>query len=133
MSFLVSLEQEETMIKKHHHLMWSFSKSLVTSFRRPVFVYLVSLAMTSQLFFAGVYFLLEHPDNAQVATFFDSLYYTVTVMTGVGLGDIRSVTTAGRVLSMVMMLTGTAIFVCFTGVLAASILQIESEHMRKKT
>jgi voltage-gated potassium channel len=120
------------MIKNHHKFMLNFSKSLVVSFRRPVFLYLISLATTLQILFAGLFFLLEHPQNVQVKSFFDSLYYTVTVMTGVGLGDILAITTAGRALSMLMMLTGTAIYVSFTGVLVASILQIESEHMKNQ-
>ncbi|OYZ15125.1 MAG: hypothetical protein B7Y39_16630 [Bdellovibrio sp. 28-41-41] len=56
----------------------------------------------------------------------------MTVTTGVGLGDISPKTTPGKALSMVMMLSGTVIFVCFTAVLAASILAIEAEHLKEK-
>lgn len=112
--------------------MWAFTRSFILSLRRPVFIYLTSLALTLQMVFASVFYWVEYGFNKSIETFFDSLYYTITVMTGVGLGDIYPVTTLGRIVSMVMMLSGTGIFVCFTGVLAASILQIESEHFNEK-
>lgn len=120
------------MLRKHHELMWAFTSSVLRSFKRPVFVYLVTLALTAQLGFAFAFFHVEDGSNPAVRTYFDSLYFTVTLMTGVGLGDIHPVTSLGRALSMVMMLSGTIIFVTFTAVLAASILQIESEHFKKK-
>lgn len=108
--------------------MWNFTGSFVRSLRRPVFVYLSSLAVTLQLFFAILFYQAESNVNQNVLTFFDALYYTVTVMTGVGLGDIHPVSVSGRIISIFMMLAGTVLFVSFTGVLAASILQIEARH-----
>lgn len=119
------------MLKKHHRLMWGFTRSALKSFKRPVFAYLVTLVMTAQLGFALVFYYVEFGINPSINSFFDSLYYTVTLMTGVGLGDIHPVTTWGRVVSMIMMLSGTAIFVTFTAVLAASILQAEAEHLNQ--
>jgi len=112
--------------------MWSFTRSFIKSFKRPVFIYMASLAVTAQIFFAAMFYFIEKSVNTSVATFFDALYYTVTVTTGVGLGDIFPLTTPGKALSMVMMLSGTVIFVCFTAVLSASILAIEAEHLKEK-
>jgi voltage-gated potassium channel len=119
------------MIKKHHRLMWDFTSAFVRSLRRPVFVYLVSLAFTAQAIFALFFYLAEVGKNEQVVSFFDAFYFTVTVMTGVGLGDIAPITGMGRFVAMLMMLAGTAIFVAFAGVLAASILDVENEHLNK--
>jgi voltage-gated potassium channel len=120
------------MLKAHHHFMWNFTRSFIKSLKRPVFVYLITLSFTLQILFSALFFHFEQESNVDVGSFFDSLYYTVSVMTGVGLGDIHPVTFLGKVVSMMMMLAGTAIFVSFTGVLAASILQIETEHIRDK-
>lgn len=120
------------MIEKHHKFMWDFSRSFLQSLKRPVFIYLTTLALTAQLFFAFLFYMAESESNSSILTFFDSLYYTVTVMTGVGLGDIYPHTVWGKAISIVMMLSGTVIFVTFTGVLAASILEIESEHQAPK-
>ena len=120
------------MLKSHHQLMWTFTSKLIHCFARPVFIYLVSLSLTLQLFFAAIFFQVESGTNREVATFFDALYFTVTIMTGVGLGDIHPVTVWGKLVSMLMMLSGTVIFVTFTAVLAVFVLEIESEHIKKK-
>jgi voltage-gated potassium channel len=120
------------MIKKHHKLMWGFTSAFVRSLRRPVFVYLSTLALTLQAIFALFFYVAEVEINKGVVSFFDSFYFTVTVMTGVGLGDIAPVTGFGRFLAILMMLAGTAIFVTFTGVLAASILEVANEQNEKQ-
>lgn len=119
------------MFKKHHRMMWNFTNAFVRSLSRPVFAYLMTLAFTLQAIFALFFYLAEAGTNERVHSFFDSLYFTVTVMTGVGLGDISPVTSLGRFIAMLMMLAGTAIFVTFTGVLAASILEVESKQLHK--
>jgi voltage-gated potassium channel len=115
-------------IDKHHKFMWSFTKSLLASLRRPVLAYLTSLSFTMMAGFSALFFYLEGASNLRLESYFDALYFTVTVMTGVGLGDIAPVTYPGKFLAMCMMLAGTAIFVCFTAVLGASILEIEMSH-----
>ena len=90
-------------------------------------IYMVTLSITAQLFFAAIFYWAEVDYNSKLVTFFDSLYFTVTLMTSVGLGDIVPVTSLGRALSIVMMLAGTAIYVCFTAVLAAMIMEADPE------
>lgn len=80
------------------------------------------------LFFSGVIYFFENESNAKIDGFLNALYYTVTVMTSVGLGDIAPVTSAGKIVTMIMMLAGTALFASFTAVLAASIMDIEWRH-----
>ncbi len=113
------------IIDRHHKFMWSFTKVLLASLRRPVIIYLVSLSISFVPILSAAFYAVEHDSNPQIRTFFDSLYFTVTVMTGVGLGDIYPITVAGRLISMVMMLLGTGIFISFTATLSASILDIE--------
>jgi voltage-gated potassium channel len=110
--------------------MLDFTSSFLRSLRRPVFFYLATLAISVQVVFAFLFYQAEVGHNPAVDSYFDSLYYTVNVMTSVGLGDIHPITFLGRVVSMLMMLSSTVIFVCFTGVLAASILEIEAVHVR---
>jgi voltage-gated potassium channel len=88
-------------------------------------IYLTSLSFTVMGLYSAAFYMAEGDLNPNLHTYFESLYFTVTVMTGVGLGDITPVTIMGRIISMVMMLSGTAIFVCFTATLSASIMDIE--------
>ena len=108
--------------------MVSFTRSLLRGLFRPVFAYLLTLSLTLMAgCSAGIYF-LERFKNPGITSFLDAAYYTVTIMTSVGLGDIVPVTTGGRILSMAMMLSGTALFVSFTAILSAVILEIELDH-----
>lgn len=111
--------------------MMSFTRSLLLSLRRPVMIYLTSLSFTLITVFSAAFYLAEHETNEKVASFFESLYFTTTVMTGVGLGDIVPVTMIGRMIAMAMMLAGTAIFVAFTATLSALILDIELQHLKE--
>ncbi len=118
-------------IRKHHRFMLSYTGSLVRALWRPVFTYLLTLSFTVMLICSFGIFYFEEATNGNINSFFDAAYYTVTVMTGVGLGDIAPVTTGGRALSMAMMLLGTAIFVSFTAVLSVTIMEIEVLHQEE--
>ena len=119
-----------TRIKAHHNLMVKFSTKLVASLKRPVFLYLTTLSFTFIGAFSLIFHWAENGVNPNIHEYFDSLYYAVTVTTGVGLGDIVPVTKFGRVLSMVMMFVSTGLYVAFTGLLTALILDIELDHLR---
>jgi len=119
-------------LKKHHDFMWSFTKSFLFSLKRPVFAYLLTLSTSIILLCSGLIYYFEAGQNPRLETPFDGLYYSVTVMTGVGFGDIAPITTAGRILTIGMMLLGTAIFVCYTAVLSVSILEIEMSHFKDR-
>ena len=99
---------------------------------RPVFAYLVTLSLTViACCSVGIYYLERHT-NPGIASILDAAYYSVTIMTSVGLGDIVPMTIGGRILSMMMMLLGTGIFVSFTAVLSAVILEIELDHRARR-
>ena len=57
--------------------------------------------------FAGLLYDVEHSHRPEVlATFFDSLYFCIVSMTTVGYGDIVPVSTGGRALTLLMLLSG---------------------------
>jgi voltage-gated potassium channel len=111
--------------------MLGFTGSLFQALKRPVLAYLVTLSLSLLSVCSLAIYALEHPANPRMHTLFDAAYYTVTIMTSVGLGDIVPVTPAGRALSMAMMLLGTALFVSFTAVLSVVLLEIELQHRAK--
>ena len=123
------------MIKKvrsHHSFMVNYSFLLMKAFTRPAMVFAFFLAFT--MFIASVFgiYYFEHLSNTKITNLFDATYYTVTVFTGVGLGDIYPITTGGRIVSMFIMLTGTAIYVSLTAVVAATILSLEMTSLLKE-
>lgn len=60
--------------------------------------------------YSGLIYQVEHPINAQVfATFFDAFYFSVVTMTTVGFGDVTPISETGRLLTVLMILTGIAL------------------------
>jgi voltage-gated potassium channel len=53
---------------------------------------------------------VEHPVNPdQFSTFLDAIYFSVATMTTVGFGDITPISEVGRLLTVLMILTGIAL------------------------
>ncbi|MFN8791539.1 MAG: potassium channel family protein [Bdellovibrionales bacterium] len=122
------------MIKKihrHHQFMSRYALKLVKSFLRPASLFLGLLAISALMLGSLLFYSFEHEVNNKVETYFDAIYFGVTLMTSVGLGDISPVTVGGKMVAMFMMICGTGIFVSFTAVLATTLIEIEDQQIRE--
>jgi voltage-gated potassium channel len=58
----------------------------------------------------GIIYESQHAINAQIKNYADALYFTVTAVTTTGFGDITLSGTAGRLISVVVMILGVTLF-----------------------
>jgi len=58
----------------------------------------------------GIIYESQHLINPQIANYADALYFTVTAVTTTGFGDITLTGTAGRLISVVVMILGVTLF-----------------------
>lgn len=58
----------------------------------------------------SIVFLVEEGRNEEIKSWFDALYFTVSTLTTTGFGDIVVTDTAGRLLAVVIMVLGVALF-----------------------
>jgi voltage-gated potassium channel len=56
-------------------------------------------------------YMLQHRSNPEIGSYIDALYFTVTTLTTTGFGDITMKDEAGRLLAVVIMIVGFALFV----------------------
>ncbi|MBA83719.1 MAG: ion transporter [Rhodobacteraceae bacterium] len=65
----------------------------------------------------GLIYALQHDINPQINNYADALYFTVTTLTTTGFGDITLTGTAGRMLSVAVMIFGVTLFLRLAQVL----------------
>ncbi|WP_373542358.1 ion transporter [Chamaesiphon sp.] len=59
--------------------------------------------------YSGLIYQVEHPVNPKFVTFFDAVYFAVVTMTTVGFGDMTPTSDAGKLMTVLMILTGIAL------------------------
>ncbi len=60
---------------------------------------------------AAFVYVLQYENNDSIAHYVDALYFTITTLTTTGFGDIILVGNVGRVLSIIIMIVGVALFI----------------------
>lgn len=105
------------------------TRKLLRVFSNSTFIYL-TVAGNGLLFVASfaVYLLEKDTPHAQIKTYFDSLWWGISTITTVAYGDILPQTFAGRLIGIVLMYTGTVLFISFTGVLLSTLTREEVER-----
>ncbi|HCU24835.1 MAG TPA: hypothetical protein DF383_07445 [Deltaproteobacteria bacterium] len=106
--------------RETHRMKWAFI--------HPVFFYLVIVGNALLIFATLIVHVHEKNINPQMPSYFDSLWWGVSTITTVGFGDIVPITRLGRVIGIILMYSGTVLFITFTSLLVTRWLSAEVER-----
>lgn len=82
----------------------------VTRQDSAIFARILFTIFTIIFIYSGLIYQVEHPINSEkFSTFLDAVYFSVATMTTVGYGDITPISQMGRLLAVLMILTGIAL------------------------
>jgi voltage-gated potassium channel len=82
----------------------------INSSDAPILVRILFTLFAIIFVYSGLIYQVEHPVNPkEFNTFLDAFYFSVVTMTTVGFGDVTPITEAGRLLTVLMIITGVAL------------------------
>jgi voltage-gated potassium channel len=93
-----------------------------------VFATVALISFTLTIFASIAILNVEVAPQSNIRTAEDALWWSVTTMTTVGYGDRYPVTPAGRVIAVVLMTAGVALFGTFTGLVASYFMEPEQQE-----
>jgi voltage-gated potassium channel len=99
-----------------------FLAEIFSLIKSPVFILLTVLGNSLIGLFSFIFFWIESGINPKLQSFIDALWWGFATATTTGYGDITPVTVKGKILGILLMLTGTALFAMFTALFAETIL-----------
>jgi voltage-gated potassium channel len=93
-----------------------------------IFARILFTLFTIIFIYSGLIYQVEHPVNAEAfETFVDAFYFSVVTMTTVGFGDVTPISEVGRLLTVLMILTGIAVIPWQLGDLIKQLLKTANQ------
>lgn len=118
--------------EKKHKLIFmslkSFIAEIVILIRSPVFALLTIIGNILIGIFSLAFYFFEQGHNIKIHNYLDALWWGMATATTTGYGDITPVTIQGKILGIVLMLTGMAFFAMFTALFAKTVLNSTSYY-----
>lgn len=118
----------------HHHVinLQVFFKEVKRAFTSPFFIILTIVGNTLIGMTGLLFYLIEEGANPRVNRFMDAIWWCFATATTTGYGDITPVTDAGKVLSILLMLMGLAIFAMYTAFFAEIMITSKTLFISQK-
>ena len=117
-NFIVLCFTSMIIVSTAKNLLFSYRKKLKTnivlSVIRKSLVDEIILALLILVLLCSIYFTIVEPN---ITSYVDALWYSFAVITTIGFGDVYVITTFGRILSVVLGISGIAVVAVFTSVI----------------
>jgi voltage-gated potassium channel len=124
-----NLRSENKKMKSNLKLFFNELSFLI---RSPFFVMLTMLGNSFILFCGYLFWLIEHDVNPKVQRYMDAIWWGFATATTTGYGDVTPVTDLGKILSIILMLSGLAIFAMYTALFSETIMQHRVFFLNKR-
>lgn len=99
-----------------------FTKEILFLVKSPSFILLTLIGNSLILLSGTMFYFLEMGVNPTIHSFFDAVWWSFSTATTTGYGDITPATIPGKILGILLMLMGTALFAMYTGLFAEIVL-----------
>lgn len=109
-----------------------FFKEISLLIRSPFFLMLTVIGNVFILFCSYLFWIMENGINPKLVKYIDAVWWSFATSTTTGYGDITPVTNSGKILGIILMLIGLAIFAMYTALFAETIIQNKELFLNKK-
>jgi voltage-gated potassium channel len=96
-------------------------------FGRRRFHYVGLVAIATVLLGAAGIFVVEADENRAITSYGDALWWAIVTATTVGYGDVSPITAEGRLIAVILMLTGIGVIGVFTATVASFFFESEQQ------
>lgn len=97
-------------------------------FTNKFFIYLVIIGNIILFSTTGAFYFVEKDINPMLTGYFDSFWWGVSTITTVGYGDIVPLTNTGKVIGLILMYSGTVLFIGITGLIVSLWMRAEVQR-----
>lgn len=105
---------------------------LMQLLRQPIFWAVTLWGHAIVLGGAGLFYYIEADHNPQVQSFLDALFWSVSTVSSVGSSGIVPLTTHGKILAIIVMISGTLFVWFYTALFVSALLSPEVKNVEQE-